>query len=121
MWKAHATRRIFLAQPHLWQWHGQHNQSVDTAGINTYTYNSRDMLATLTDPVTGTTRAYDYNDAAQTCLITYAQTVSVPGIRRDGLPVCSGCTPLRADWFVGRVEAGFQRLGRGVRVQAAVR
>ena len=52
-------------------------QRVDGTGVNSFTYNTRDQLATMVDAVTGASRAYNYNDAAQTCLVTYAS--AAPG------------------------------------------
>ncbi len=39
-------------------------QRVDGTGVNTFTYNTRDQMATMVDAVTGASRAYNYNVAA---------------------------------------------------------
>ena len=59
-------------------------QRVDSTGVNTFTYNNRDQLASLTDAVTGTTSADDYKDAAQSCLITYTQATPTSSCTRAG-------------------------------------
>ena len=84
-------------------------QRVDTTGVNTFTYNNRDQLASLTDAVTGTTRAYDYTDAAQTCLITYAQAAPTGSCTRATAKNTRAFVAVRAASCSARTVTGVGR------------
>ena len=57
---------------------GRMTQRVDSAGITTYGWSPRDQLTGLTDPVTGNSRTYTWNDAGELDLVNYGN-----GITRD--------------------------------------
>lgn len=62
---------------------GQLTQRADATGVPTFSWNTNGQLTATVDPVTGTARALNYNDAGQPCLATFNSATPAPGCARQ--------------------------------------